>query len=203
MPRANDVFLPVAFNRQCAWPGHRPGTRIRLQAILDTAAVRSGGLTLAERALLAACEFWSATATQSLARYLGSNPELRLRSLATIYLAMGAKRAARVMELALGELPHARSEAHRQQQIATLEVMLIRIRGAVEELLSRFAARLWPQELNPARRPTVVTLMPVATLAPRAGSAGPRVRIPVGGSARPAPLYVRWRTENHGAGQHD
>ena len=110
MPSDSDVFLPVTFNRQSKWPGHRPATRGRLCAILDNAAHRPGGLSIAERALLAACDFWSAAVTQSLAWHLGANPQLRLRSVAAIYRAIGAKRAARAVEFTLGELAHARND---------------------------------------------------------------------------------------------
>jgi hypothetical protein len=141
----SDTYLPVSFDATSKWPGHRPGTRARLEIILSSAASRAGGPSLAERALFAACDCWSAASTGSLTWHLGVDPAVRLRSLASIYAAIGAKQTARLMELALGELPGARSEQHCQQLIARLEVAILRTRANVEELLHRFTLRLLPK----------------------------------------------------------
>jgi hypothetical protein len=194
----SDVFLPVSFNRLNLWPGHRPGICMRLHLIQDRAALRPGGLSLAERALFAVCELWSAVSTQSLALYLGADPEGRLRSLAAVYAAMGAKRTARVMEQAFSDLQRTRNERLRRVRIAALEVALLKWRGSVDEQIGRFADRLLPPASVFLQRAVHTAPTIVAPLAAR----------PVILRARSLPLpppasYVRWRTENHGAERQD
>jgi hypothetical protein len=206
MPRTSDVFLPLTFNRLNSWPGHRPGTRTRLHAIHGTAALRAGGLSLAERALFDVCEFWSAVIVHALEWHLGTDPEQRLRSAAAVYRAMGAMRAARAMERTLGELARTHDERQRRQRIAALEVVMLKAQESVHEAIARFAMRLLPQTQETERRATAVAA--VAAVVTVAGA--PRRTAP---SVRPAPVfaipsprsrpYVRWRTENRSAGQHD
>jgi len=202
MIKNSDVFLPVTFNRLSKWPGHSSGTRTRLLGILDAAARRPGGLSLAERALLAVCEFWSAVATRSLEWHLGANPEQRLRSVAMVYTAMGAKRAARAMECTLSELVRTHNDDQRQQRIAALEQVMLRARGTVDEMIGRFAMRLQPAAREAARRPADVAV--VATAAAAAAVVVVARRPAVATVRRPVTRsYVRWRTENQGAEQHD
>ena len=206
MPTPCDVFLPVTVNRMSLWPGHQPCTRTRLYAILDQAALAAGGLSLAERALFAVCEFWSAVVTQSLECHLGANPEQRLHSAAMVYAAMGAKRTARAMERTLAELARTHDDWQRQRRIAALEVAMLKARGSTNELIARFARRVVPQLLEVERRPAlVVAAAAVASVAraPRRDVANLR-RPPTVAVTRPrARPYVGWRTENLGAGQHD
>lgn len=204
MIRNSDVFLPVTFNRMSRWPGHRPGICGRLQAILDRAAQRPGGLSLAERALLTVCECWSAVATKSLEWHLGAHPEQRLRSLAMVYTAMGAKRSARAMESTLKELVNALNDLHRQQRIAALEVVMIKDRRTVEEMIGRFAMRLQPATQDSALRPAasvaVAAVAAVATVAivpSGRRNAARALRKPAGRT------YVGWRTEHPGVRPHD
>lgn len=206
MRRNSDVFLPVTFNRLTLWPGHRAETCSRLHAILDQAAQRSGGLSLAERALFSVCECWSAVATKSLEWHLGAEPEQRLRSLAAVYMAMGAKRAARAMDATVRELVSTRNELQRAQRIAALEVMMFKARETVDEILGRFAMRLQGPALDAMHRPAAPA--PVAAAAVVVGArraAVPRLRrpLPAIGARAPARSYVRWRTENQAARQQD
>ena len=201
-----DVFLPVTVNRMSLWPGHQPGTRTRLYVILDQAALAAGGLSLAERALFAVCEFWSAVATQSLECHLGVDPEQRLRSAAMVYAAMGARRPARAMEKTLGELARTHDGRQRQQRIAALELVMLRARGSIDELIARFARRLVPQLLESERRPALaVAAAAVASMtrAPRRDGASVHRPPAVAVTSTRARSYVGWRTENPGAGQHD
>ncbi len=197
MPTTSDVFLPVTVNRMSRWPGHQPGTRTRLYVILDRAALAVSGLSLAERALFAVCEFWSAVVTRSLECHLGANPEQRLRSAAMVYAAIGAKRTARAIDKALGELARTHDVPQRRRRIAALELIMLKARGSIDELIARFARRLVPQLLEAERRPALtVAAATVASMtrAPRRDIASTRTHV------RP---YVGWRTENPGAGQHD
>jgi hypothetical protein len=157
----SDTYLPVSFDAMSKWPGHRPGTRARLEIILSSAASRAGGPSLAERALFAACDCWSAATTGSLAWHLGVDPASRLRSLASIYAAIGAKRTAHLMQLALSELSGARTERHGQQLIARLEVAILRTRANVEELLRRFTLRLLPKPSALASRSPIWSRQPM------------------------------------------
>ena len=206
MPTPCDVFLPVTVNRMSLWPGHQPGTRTRLYAILDQAARAAGGLSLAERALFAVCEFWSAVSTQSLECHLGANPEQRLRSAAMVYGAMGAKRTARAMQKTLGELAHTQDEWQRQRRIAALEAVMLKARASINELIARFACRVLPQLLEVERRPALAVAAVAAapiTIAPRRAVASVRLPLAVAGTRARARPYVGWRTENLSAGQHD
>ena len=206
MPTNCDVFLPVTVNRMSLWPGHQPGTRTRLYLILDQAALAAGGLSLAERALFAVCEFWSAVTTQSLECHLGVNPEQRLRSATMVYAAMGARRTARAMEKTLDELARTHDDRQRQRRIAALELVMLKARGSINELIARFACRLVPQQLEAERRPALaVAAAAVAsvTRAPRREVASVRRPPAVAGTRTRARSYVGWRTENPGAGQHD
>ena len=206
MPIASDVFLPVTVNRMSLWPGHQPGTRTRLYVILDQAALAANGLSLAERALFVVCEFWSAVVTQSLECYLGANPEQRLRSAAMVYAAMGAKRTARAIDKALGELACTHDGQQRQRRIAALELVMLKTRGSINELIARFARRLVPQLLESERRPALAVAAAAEasmTRAPRREVDSVRRRPAVAGTRTRAGSYVGWRTENPGAGQHD
>jgi len=145
MPSNYDIFLPANLNLTSKWPGLPPSTGARLSAIFNRAAARAGGASLADRTLFAACEFWSAVATGSLAWHLGYAPETRLRSMISIYAAIGAKRAARVMEVALRKIVRARSDRQRGQLIAALEETMLKACQSVDEVMARFAQRLLPR----------------------------------------------------------
>ncbi len=187
---STDVLLPVNIDRTNAWSGHLPATRVRLRAILERATARAGGATLAERALYAVCEFWSAVAMQTLERHLGATPESKLHSMSIVYRAMGAKKVARALNASLAELGSARTYRQRQQCICALELLLFRARGPVDELIGRFALRLLPQS-KPMVRQTCSPVK-VSSLA-MARSIGEQIVVP--GQFVP-PDYVRWRTES-------
>ena len=190
MSDSNNVFLPVNINPINTWSGHLPATRVRLQAILEKATARAGGATLAERALYAVCEFWSAVAMQTLEGHLGANPESKLQSMSVVYMAMGAKKVARALNRSLAELSKARTYGQRRQCICALESLLLRTRGPVDELISRFALRLLPQSKLMVRQ----TWSPVKTSSlAMARSVSEQIVVP--GHIVP-PGYVRWRTES-------
>ena len=201
MPIFNDVFLPVTFNHMNLWPGHAPATRGCLGAILDEAALRPGGLSLAERALLMACEFWSAVATQSLVCHLGAIPEQRLDSLASVFRAMGAKRAARAMQSTVQELARISGGWQRERRIAALETAMVKLRVVVDESLSRFAYRLHKPLSVPLARRAAAVLAPAAPR--RIVAIVPRRPLPTLGAKPDLRPVVRWRSEIHSAARQD
>jgi hypothetical protein len=147
-------------------------------------------VTLAERALYAVCEFWTAVAMQTLERHLVANPEGKLQSMSVVYQAMGAKRVARALTRSIAELNTARTYCQRQQCICTLESVLLRSRAPVDEIISRFTLRLMPQP-KAVERTTWSTVQ-----APSLAMAKPvSEQIVVPGHIVP-PGYVRWRTES-------
>jgi hypothetical protein len=194
MSASKNVLLPVNIDRTNTWSGHLPATRVRLRAILEQATARAGGATLAERALYAVCEFWSAVAMQTLERHLGANPEGKLHSMSIVYRAMGAKKVARALNTSLAELGNARTYRQRQQCISALESLLLRVRGPVDELISRFALRLLPQPRVIERRTWI------AAKTSSLGTARSVSEQLVVTSNITPPGYVRWRTENRASG---
>lgn len=190
MSASADVLLPVNIDRTNTWPGHIPATRVRLRAILEGAAARAGGVTLAERTLYAVCEFWSAVAMQTLERHLGANPEGKLQSMSVVYLAMGAKQVARVLARSNAELGRAHTYRQRQQCICTLESVLLRSRGPVDEIISRFAQRLMPQAKSLERTSWSAATTPGLAMV---RSVSEQIVVP---GLVVSPGYVRWRTEN-------
>ena len=192
---ASDTFLPVRFDSLNKWLGHQAGTRLRLSNILSVGASRAGGLSLAERTLLAASACWSAVSARTLLAHLGPDPVCRLRSLANVYAAIGAKRSARLMELAIAELHGAASEAQRQRCLEDLEIALLKTRAKVDDVLRQLSLRLTPAPAAPGNRLAALAQSPhIAALSLRPTRGGSRVDRLVAAS-------VRWRTENHATRQ--
>ena len=132
------------------WTGHFPCTRDRLFAILECEASGEKSFSLAERALVTICEFWSAVESRQLTWHLGDDPAERLRYVAIVCRALGAAEAAQIVEAALHRLACARTSEQRKRCVAELAVNLQQTNDPVDALISRFArdvparAQHWP-----------------------------------------------------------
>jgi hypothetical protein len=134
------------------WPGHLPATRARLIAILERVVQGQSECTLAERVLVAACEFWSLAMAGELHLQTDLRAMGKLRFAAMVYDAIGAEEVASALRTAHVEMSCVPAGAQRRQRMQVLEENLQRHAPAVDALLAKYAERLDGKRVGSAER---------------------------------------------------
>jgi len=132
-------------SRAATWPGHLEITSRSLLSILvrSTTDADPSRISIAERSLFMACEFWAATKGRTLVAHLGTNASEPLRIMGTIFAAIGAAGVARDLDAALVDLAATPGAMHRRRRIVTLQNRLLATDEPVDTLLARFAVELF------------------------------------------------------------
>ena len=124
------------------WQGHLPAASAALAALLERAGSGGAQFTASERALFAACEFWVAVQTRTLATYPGSSDADALRYLSIVYAATGAPGMARLLIVGAGEMYAAVTPAERLQCLTALQERMAKTREPVDQLIAELAQSL-------------------------------------------------------------
>lgn len=124
------------------WPGHLEITSKSLLSILEKAASGASDISIAERSLFMACEFWAATKARSLARHLGANAHETLQVMGTIFATVGAPAFASDLDAACTDLTARPGDVRRLKCINALQNRLLATDEPVDTLLARFAVEL-------------------------------------------------------------
>jgi hypothetical protein len=124
------------------WQGHLPAASTALSALLERAGRGGAQFTAPERALFAACEFWVAVQTRTLATHMSPLGADALRYLSIVYAAMGAPGMARLLIVAVGELCEAATPAERLQRLTALQERMAQTSEPVDRLIAGLAQGL-------------------------------------------------------------
>jgi hypothetical protein len=134
------------------WTGHLPATRSRLIAILERVVEGKTECTLAERVLVAACEFWSLAMASDLHRQTDLRAMGKLRFAAMVYDAIGADEVAAALRTAHVDMSCVPAGSQRRQRLQLLEGYLQQRAVSVDALLATYAQRLDGKRVAPAER---------------------------------------------------
>jgi hypothetical protein len=129
-------------NQPVSWPGHLEITSKSLLSIMERATGGAADISVAERCLFMACEFWAATKANTLALHLGASASDTLPTIGTIFAAIGAGGVASDLDAAFVDLAASPGAASRLQCINALQNRLLTTDEPVDKLLARFAVEL-------------------------------------------------------------
>jgi hypothetical protein len=138
-----------------SWPGHLDITSRRLLSILERAAEGANDISIAERSLFMACEFWAATKGRTLALHLGASAPETLEIMSTIFTAIGAASVARDLDATTIDLAAATGDVPRERCLNALQNRLLATDDPVDRLLARYAVELFGSTLGGQRRTRV------------------------------------------------
>ena len=140
-PAALAQPAPAPSSRE--WRGHLRSTRYVLEPLLLRCAEEENPrISLPERLLFNACEFWAAVANRCLIRHLGRAPHWRLAMATDAFEGCGAIRVARVLRRQASALPTKPSGETVEQTVAALEAALLPMSQEIDTALARFANRI-------------------------------------------------------------
>jgi hypothetical protein len=125
-----------------SWTGHKVGTRAGVITIFERAIRTGRRFTLAERALMTACEFWVLAMSRELHTRTSPGAIAMLRFVALAYDSIGAAGVAETLLDAHRDLMAIQYAANRRQRLIQLEDQLLLSSNAVDALLERVATEL-------------------------------------------------------------
>jgi hypothetical protein len=121
--------------------GQFPLTSFVLAALVKKQSdAGSTALSRTERVLLAACQFWAAVGTRSLAQYLNSESVPRLLLAFEAFSEIGAVRVASALRVVAGYCPEAASSTWLQRHVGDLEAQLLDTDDPVDRLIAQYAS---------------------------------------------------------------
>jgi hypothetical protein len=132
--------LDKKINEMPDWTGHERATSAMLLDVLTTATSGSAKISLADRVLYTACEFWAAARNASLMEQLREDPKARLRAAEAAFTVIGLRRAASLLHhgrMALAEGDPALSLRH---LAAFIETSLAALDEPVDRMIAAYAA---------------------------------------------------------------
>ena len=121
------------------WSGHLPMTQRQLLSIVERATPSVSNITVPERALFMACEFWAAVKGRELYAHWRSSAEANLRTLMTIFEAIGLFELADALAAMERESHGPLTRAQRRRRVTALEAKLRSLNVPVDEALCQFA----------------------------------------------------------------
>ena len=143
MRNSNTARRSAPASRPASWPGHLEITSKSLLSILERSTNGAGDISIAERSLFMACEFWAAIKTRTLAQHLGANASGTLPIMGMIFSTLGATGVARDIDAARTDLATMAGDRHRQRCVNDLQNRLLLTEEPVDTLLARFAIELF------------------------------------------------------------
>ena len=157
MRHSNLSTRPAGASLPIDWSGHLETTSQRLLSILERATTGASDISVAERCLFMACEFWAATKSRNLEVHLGAAATDTLPVIGSIFTAIGAPGVAGDVDVAFADLSASRGAAHRQRCIGVLQNRLLISEEPVDRLLARFAVEIAGNAHARLRRSRIAT----------------------------------------------
>jgi hypothetical protein len=122
------------------WSGHEHDTSAMLLDVLTTATSGSAKISMADRVLFTACEFWAAARNGSLREQLRGDPLARLRAAEAAFNAIGLTKATRVLHHARMALTENASPAALRHVVEFIETSMADLDEPVDRIIAAYAA---------------------------------------------------------------
>ena len=127
------------------WNRHLPATTAALLAILTRATEAPHTVSQYDRILFTASEFWASARQRGLVAYLRDDAIPRLSAAESAFRAVGATKAAAILQRGRGALAHRDPLLSLQTVCTLMEAKLAQGDEPVDQLLADFAAELSSQ----------------------------------------------------------
>ena len=122
------------------WGGHKPATRAVLLDVITTATSGSAKLSLSDRILFNACEFWASVRNHTLLGQLAEDADSQLQAAETSFAMIGLAEEAGIVRGARLTLAGSPSEALLSQVVENIERALAD-QEHIDQTIAEFADR--------------------------------------------------------------
>jgi hypothetical protein len=123
------------------WEGHKPATSAVLLDVITTATTGSAKLSLSDRVLFNACEFWASVRNHTLLGQLAEDADSQLQAAETSFTVVGLADEAEVVRAARLALAGCGSETLLPQAVADIERALVDHEEYIDQTIADFAHR--------------------------------------------------------------
>jgi hypothetical protein len=123
------------------WEGHKPATRAVLLDVITTATSGSAKLSLSDRILFNACEFWASVRNHTLLCQLAADADSQLQAAETSFTMIGLAEQANVVRRARLTLTEPGSERLLPQVVEDIERVLADHEEYIDQTIAEFANR--------------------------------------------------------------
>ncbi len=121
------------------WEGHKAATSAVLLDVITTATTGSAKLSLSDRVLFNACEFWAAVRNRTLLGQLAEDADSQLQAAETSFTVIGLADQANVVRSARLALAGRRPETLLPQAVANMERALVDHEEYIDQTIAEFA----------------------------------------------------------------
>jgi hypothetical protein len=121
------------------WEGHKPATSAVLLDVITTATTGSAKLSLSDRVLFNACEFWASVRNHTLVGQLGEDADTQLQAAETSFTVIGLAKEAQVVHFARLALADPEHPAALPQVVENIENALANSEGYIDQVIAEYA----------------------------------------------------------------
>jgi len=121
------------------WEGHKPATSAVLLDVITTATTGSAKLSLSDRVLFNACEFWASVRNNTLLGQLGEDADTQLQAAETSFTVIGLAKEAQAVHLARLALADAEHPAPLPEVVERIESALVDSEGYIDHVIAEYA----------------------------------------------------------------
>jgi hypothetical protein len=121
------------------WEGHKPATSAVLLDVITTATTGSAKLSLSDRVLFNACEFWASVRNHTLLGQLSEDADSQLQAAETSFTVIGLAKEANVVHCARLALAHPRHQTPLPQVVENIESTLANNEEYIDQMIAEFA----------------------------------------------------------------
>jgi hypothetical protein len=121
------------------WEGHKPTTSAVLLDVITTATTGSAKLSLSDRVLFNACEFWAAVRNHTLLGQLSEEADTQLQAAETSFTVIGLAKEANVVRCARLALADPENQTPLPQVVESIESALANNEEYIDQMLAEFA----------------------------------------------------------------
>ena len=121
------------------WEGHKPVTSAVLLDVITTATTGSAKLSLSDRVLFNACEFWASVRNRTLLGQLSEDADSQLKAAETSFTVIGLTKEAGVVHGARIALADPTSTTPLSQVVENIESTLAESEDYIDQMLADYA----------------------------------------------------------------
>ena len=121
------------------WEGHKPATSAVLLDVITTATSGSAKLSLSDRVLFNACEFWASVRNHTLLGQLKEEADTQLQAAETSFTVIGLAKEANVVRCARLALADPENQTPLPQVVESIESALADNEEYIDQKLAEFA----------------------------------------------------------------
>jgi hypothetical protein len=121
------------------WEGHKPATSAVLLDVITTATTGSAKLSLSDRVLFNACEFWASVRNHTLLGQLSEDVDSQLQSAETSFTVIGLAKEANIVHCARLTLADPEHQTLLPQVVENIESALANSEEHIDQMIAEFA----------------------------------------------------------------